>query len=153
MKEWKEWNAWLGADGQAIFALLVEEHGKEGAVPREVEIEHYFRAGREEEEGRVLETGVRNRYLLKGCAAADRKGEGEAGAGKREERREIENFVRREAVQDAKMQVASEWGKGRLKKLTEEREKLRAERERPVESERGSRSIGLYKRAKDARIL
>jgi hypothetical protein len=40
MKEWKQWNAWLGQDGQAIFALLMEVHGREGAVPSNVEIAH-----------------------------------------------------------------------------------------------------------------
>jgi hypothetical protein len=43
MKEWKQWNSWLGADGQAIFALLMEVHDEEGAVPKEVEIAHYRR--------------------------------------------------------------------------------------------------------------
>jgi hypothetical protein len=43
MKEWKQWNSWLGADGQAIFALLMEVHAEEGAVPKEVEIAHYQR--------------------------------------------------------------------------------------------------------------
>lgn len=46
MKEWKQWNSWLGADGQAIFALLMEVHAGEGAVPREVEIAHYRREAR-----------------------------------------------------------------------------------------------------------
>ncbi|KUJ08662.1 uncharacterized protein LY89DRAFT_690711 [Mollisia scopiformis] len=41
MKEWKQWNSWLGQDGQAIFALLMEVHGQEGAVPVTVEIAHY----------------------------------------------------------------------------------------------------------------
>lgn len=158
MKEWKEWNAWLGADGQAIFALLMEEHGKEGAVPREVEIEHYIRAGREGEEGMVLDIGVRNSYLLKG-GEVDWKGHGREGSRRkmekestRKERREIEHFVGRDAVDDVKMQIASEWGKGRLKKLTEEREKLRAERETPVEeSGKGSRLSRFSNRAKDAR--
>ncbi|PMD37837.1 hypothetical protein L207DRAFT_567639 [Hyaloscypha variabilis F] len=43
MKEWKQWNSWLGPDGQAIFALLMEVHEEEGAVPKEVEIAHYRR--------------------------------------------------------------------------------------------------------------
>jgi hypothetical protein len=43
MKEWKQWNSWLGADGQAMFALLMEVHDMEGAVPKEVEIAHYRR--------------------------------------------------------------------------------------------------------------
>jgi hypothetical protein len=43
MKEWKQWNSWLGPDGQAIFALLMEVHDEEGAVPKEVEIAHYRR--------------------------------------------------------------------------------------------------------------
>lgn len=77
----------MGADGQAIFALLMEEHGKEGAVPREVEIEHYVRAGREGQEAGVVdvENGVRSRYPLKGSAAADRKGDGGGGAGNKGE--------------------------------------------------------------------
>lgn len=41
MKEWRQWNSWLGQDGQAIFALLMEVHGQEGAVPVTVEIAHY----------------------------------------------------------------------------------------------------------------
>ncbi|KAE8451458.1 hypothetical protein EG329_004087 [Mollisiaceae sp. DMI_Dod_QoI] len=41
MKEWKQWNSWLGQDGQAIFALLMEVHSQEGAVPTSVEIAHY----------------------------------------------------------------------------------------------------------------
>ncbi|KAH7389192.1 hypothetical protein BKA64DRAFT_758385 [Cadophora sp. MPI-SDFR-AT-0126] len=119
MKEWKEWNAWLGADGQAIFALLMEEHGKEGAVPREVEIEHYVRGeGKPQGEGyEVLEIGVRSRYPLKGQSTGDDGARGNSGkaAGKGKERQEVENFVEGDAVQDVKMQVASEWGKGRLK--------------------------------------
>ncbi|KAL2060125.1 hypothetical protein VTL71DRAFT_9947 [Oculimacula yallundae] len=127
MKEWKEWNAWLGADGQAIFALLMECHAEEGAVPRSVEIEHYLRHVRDGEGVGVLEIGARSRYPLKGV--------GEEGQG------EKEPFVGKETEEDAKRQVASEWGKGRLKKLTEEREKLRAEREKPVgEGDRRSRS-------------
>lgn len=43
MKEWKQWNLWLGVDGQEIFALLMEVHEEEGAVPREVEIAHHRR--------------------------------------------------------------------------------------------------------------
>ncbi|KAH9208195.1 hypothetical protein DL95DRAFT_450013 [Leptodontidium sp. 2 PMI_412] len=58
MKEWKEWNSWLGADGQAIFALLMEEHRKEGAVPKEVEIEHYVKA--EGSEYKQLEIRLRS---------------------------------------------------------------------------------------------
>ena len=43
MMSWKEWHAWLGADGRAIFAILVEVHGEKGAVPSQVEIPHYAR--------------------------------------------------------------------------------------------------------------
>ena len=43
MMSWKEWHAWLGADGQAIFAILMEVHGEKGAVPSQVEIPHYAR--------------------------------------------------------------------------------------------------------------
>lgn len=46
MKGWKQWNSWLGQDGQAIFALLMEVHGQEGAVPITVEIAHYAMEGR-----------------------------------------------------------------------------------------------------------
>jgi hypothetical protein len=41
MLGWKEWHAWLGVDGQAIFAILMEVHGEKGAVPSQVEIPHY----------------------------------------------------------------------------------------------------------------
>ena len=43
LMSWKEWHAWLGADGRAIFAILVEVHGEKGAVPSQVEIPHYAR--------------------------------------------------------------------------------------------------------------
>jgi hypothetical protein len=43
LMSWKEWHAWLGADGQAIFAILMEVHGEKGAVPSQVEIPHYAR--------------------------------------------------------------------------------------------------------------
>lgn len=104
MKEWKAWNSWLGADGQAIFALLMEEHEKEGAVPREVEILHYI------------------------------LGERDVGEGKEEGRGEIDNFVEREVVDEARQQLASEWGKERLRQLAGEREKLRLQRERSVKA-------------------
>ncbi|CZR69816.1 uncharacterized protein PAC_19716 [Phialocephala subalpina] len=66
MKEWKQWNAWLGQDGQAIFALLMEVHGKEGAVPTTVEIAHYTledkkRAERERRSRREGEKAAKER--------------------------------------------------------------------------------------------
>ncbi|KAG4440852.1 hypothetical protein IFR05_003665 [Cadophora sp. M221] len=142
MKEWKEWNSWLGADGQAIFALLMEEHAKEGAVPKEVEIEHYVLAEGGECRQTKLEIGLRSMYPLKSNAGNREKKTG---------REEIDNFVGKEAVESVRQQVASEWGKGRLRKLTEEREKLRAERENPVEgSEKENKTSRFNRRSKDA---
>lgn len=38
---WTEWDAWLGPDGQAIFAILMEVRDEKGAVPSTVEVPHY----------------------------------------------------------------------------------------------------------------
>lgn len=148
MKEWKEWNTWLGADGQAIFALLMEEHGKEGAVPKDVEIEHYVKAEGEMGEYKQLEIGLRSKYPLK-RSSTEKKRERRDAVRMREE---VDSLVQKEDVQDAKQQVASEWGKGRLKKLTEEREKLKAEREHAVgESTKELKSSRRFRRLKSGR--
>jgi hypothetical protein len=62
MKEWKQWNSWLGQDGQAIFALLMEVHGQEGAVPVTVEIAHYAMEGRKMVGARSLKREKRGKH-------------------------------------------------------------------------------------------
>jgi hypothetical protein len=61
MISWKEWDAWSGADGQAIFAILVEVHGEKGAVPSPVEIPHYVRGLSWEVRSRKMEKGTLGR--------------------------------------------------------------------------------------------
>ena len=40
MKEWKQWNSWLGQMSGRSLRFLIEFYNEEGAVPRDLEIAH-----------------------------------------------------------------------------------------------------------------
>ncbi|CZT13223.1 uncharacterized protein RAG0_16781 [Rhynchosporium agropyri] len=132
LKTREEWDGWLGEDGRAIWALLKGMRDSEdvGMGAREVNRDRgQVRGGLGNGDG--IGNAVARRWSLK-------RGSVGAGVGEKERankrRSEVGREVSVENEDSKKMQVASEWGKGkgRLKSLSEEREKVRGEKPRPM---------------------
>ncbi|CZT03896.1 hypothetical protein WAI453_011008 [Rhynchosporium graminicola] len=132
LKTREEWDGWLGEDGRAIWALLKGTRDSEdvGMGAREVNRDiGRVRGGLGNGDG--IGNAVARRWSLK-------RGSLGAGVGEKERankrRSEVGREVSVENEDSKKMQVASEWGKGkgRLKSLSEEREKVRGEKPRPM---------------------